>query len=459
MAADGPHIWDQFTLLLRARRFNEARELAMRAVRLEPESASGYAMMSTVTRLSGELAESRRFARLAIERAPDWSFPYSCLAWAIVADQKYQPLDERGRPIGNSAEARLREAHRLALVALEIEADDAANYHLLGLCLNFEEKHGEALTAAENGLRFDPSHGGCRNEQLRALFALGRLEDVEARAKEAIADDPENDEFHHWLATAYVFSGRHDLALPHAREAVRLNPTDADYQATFLRSLAAEPLLSRWTIRVFYAVQRYVRLIVQPPQCWIYWLLGIIFLLLAIWCGKSKPNSLMEAVLSVIAVWWLILLPLFCILLARITEPTIELLLTAHRDSRRYLSRWEIFGKIALPAYYVLMAAAIGITMHADKQAGKSEVSGWPIAAVWVSVFSVWACSRLNTVRSKAVGYLIGSAQLFAIASTGLIALVTRAPGVLSPVGIASAAATAIVCAACVVVYLNRPTL
>jgi hypothetical protein len=323
--------------------------------------------------------------------------------------------------------------------------------------LNFQEKRAEALAAAQEGLRYDVSDAGCRNEQLRALVALNRLDEAEARAKEAIAEDPENDDFHHWLAAVYAHTGRYDLALPHAREAVRLDPSDTNYQTTFLQSLAAQPLLSRLIIHVFHDAQQYMRIVVLPPMCWAYWLLGVVIAVAGVWCSGHFPNALVAGTLVLIAVTWLILLPIIGIFLGSIAPPTIDLLLASHRESRRYLTRWQIACNVTVPAYFTLMVVTLVAIVQVDNQAGRDEISGWPVAAFWMSIFTVWACSQLDTIRAKAIGYLIGSSQLMAMTVTGLLVLVAGIPNLMLIVGIASVATTVIVCLACVVVYSRRP--
>jgi hypothetical protein len=103
------------------------------------------------------------------------------------------------------------------------------------------------------------------------------------------------------------------------------------------------------------------------------------------------------------------------------------------------------------------MVVTLVAIVQVDNQAGRDEISGWPVAAFWMSIFTVWACSQLDTIRAKAIGYLIGSSQLMAMTVTGLLVLVAGIPNLMLIVGIASVATTVIVCLACVVVYSRRP--
>jgi len=108
--------------------------------------------------------------------------------------------------------------------ALRLEPTGARHHHLLGQVAQLEGDMAGALALADAGLACQPTHVGCLTLAARALRALGRLEEADTRALQALALDPERP----WAQATrgWVQLDRGDTveAARHFAEALRLAP-------------------------------------------------------------------------------------------------------------------------------------------------------------------------------------------------------------------------------------------
>jgi tetratricopeptide (TPR) repeat protein len=201
-----------------------------RALTDDPEDASTHALLALA--LSNEKDRDGAIAagRRAVALDPEMDFAHYALGMAL-----YEADDMRG------AETAAREALRLE--------QDAANYALLGQVLAHRRRWKEALAAAEDGLRLEPSDAGCANVRTLALSNLGRADEAEQVARESLERDPEDPYSLTEYGWVLLRQSRYDEALATFRAALRLSPSYERARLGIVEALKARSGVYRLVLR------------------------------------------------------------------------------------------------------------------------------------------------------------------------------------------------------------------
>ncbi|MFC7529597.1 tetratricopeptide repeat protein [Actinoplanes sp. GCM10030250] len=103
-----------------------------------------------------------------------------------------------------------------------------------------------AEEAARRAVRHAPDWPDALGALSRVLTVLDRHDEAIATAREAVLRQPENGYRHNRLAWALLEDGRHPVEAEHAaREAVRLDPDEADFRITYAMVMKQLNLLDR----------------------------------------------------------------------------------------------------------------------------------------------------------------------------------------------------------------------
>jgi adenylate cyclase len=184
-------------------RLGEALELYEKAVEVDPAFAEAYAGDARTTvyvwRVSfNEIIQSAPARKRAYEKAsralalnPDLSSPYAILGIMQVVDQRYE------------------EAIASARRAVALSPGDAGAQVALGYVQLFAGDHAEAATAVETALRLDPNLPPIDREIAGLVFLLGGdTAKAIGTLERTRADAPAAADFHITLAAAYARAGR-----------------------------------------------------------------------------------------------------------------------------------------------------------------------------------------------------------------------------------------------------------
>ena len=201
-----------------------------RALTDDPEDASTHAMLALA--LSNEKDRDGAIAagRRAVALAPEMDFAHYALGMAL-----YEAQDIPG------AEAAAREALRLE--------QDAGNYALLGQVLARRRRWKEALSAAERGLRIEPTDSSCANVRTLALSNLGRANEAEGVVRESLRRNPEDPYSLTEYGWVLLRRARYDEALETFRSALRLDPSYERARLGILEALKARSGVYRLILR------------------------------------------------------------------------------------------------------------------------------------------------------------------------------------------------------------------
>jgi tetratricopeptide (TPR) repeat protein len=188
-----------------------ARQLAERALAIDPQLAEGDAAMANVYGNSFDYVHAAEKAREAASLEPDNNHAWDLLSWALAYQQ---PPDSVG------AEKAAREAIRLQPGFFQ------AHYHL-GRALLQQKRFPEAIAAFEQAKSISPSSGTADFGLAQVYTAQGDYD----RAITTLLGMPKADQStpiaHYQLSLAYAGRGDKDKALIELQKAIDLGYRDS----------------------------------------------------------------------------------------------------------------------------------------------------------------------------------------------------------------------------------------
>ena len=193
-------------LLYAHRRYADAEVEFANALAENPRDELALSHLALCLAKQRKLRRAAEVAELAIEAAPESSFPRY-----VSAVVQYDLGD-------------LPRANRLIRQAIKLSPLNADYFALLALSEPRLRNPRGALQWAEEGLRLDPTQKDCGIARAEALIDLGRSEEAAESLSTYLADDPELPNAHAARGWALLSACRPRAALPHFREALRLDP-------------------------------------------------------------------------------------------------------------------------------------------------------------------------------------------------------------------------------------------
>jgi tetratricopeptide (TPR) repeat protein len=220
------------------RRYAEAEATLRKFLARDPQNALGHyylsaALLAQSDDKSEKIDEGLKEAKKTISLRPDWEGGYFLLAWAHLC---------RRKP-GEALDA----AHQ----GLRIDPEGAWGYSLSAQAHAIRREWPKMLQAAQTGLKHSPDHTKLLNLQAEALIMLDRKDEARLAVEMALRSDPSSSYAHcnrGWLA---LFDGKPAEALPHFREAMRLDPASESARQGLLQSLHARNPLYRLMLAYF----------------------------------------------------------------------------------------------------------------------------------------------------------------------------------------------------------------
>jgi tetratricopeptide (TPR) repeat protein len=214
--------------------------------------------------------------------------------------------------------------------AIRLDSTDADQFSLLA-AIHLDQKHWrDALSAAEQGLQFDPEHVGCTNLRAIALVKLGRKAEAGATIGAALSKNPDNSLTHANQGWTLLEQGQPKPALEHFREALRLDPENDWARRGIVEALKARNIIYAVMLKYFLFMSR-----LSGRAQWAILLGGYFGNRLLAGFAKSNPE---------LAPWLLPLRILYIAfaLMTWIADPLFNLLLRLNRFGRLALSREQV---------------------------------------------------------------------------------------------------------------------
>jgi tetratricopeptide (TPR) repeat protein len=236
---------DRVRLLINTDRHALAEEELRGLLALEPERPEAHALLAVVLNRMDRHEEALKSAETAVHYAPFWASPHA------IRSRIYQD-------IGKKKEARdaAEEAHRL-------DPEEPDHLALLAWLEVDDSKWEAGLRWAGEGLALQADHAGCHNARAHCLQMLNRHDEAEHSLKTTLQDQPENALTHANMGWQCLRRGKHDEAVGHFKESLRLEPGNDYARAGIIEALKARNILYRPILAYFNFMAR-----LTPGQRW-----------------------------------------------------------------------------------------------------------------------------------------------------------------------------------------------
>lgn len=225
-------------LLIEHRRFKEAEEALRQEIANDPQNGMAYAFLALAVLGQEQPERALPRARQAVGLAPDQPYCHYVLAVCLKHLEQYD------------------EALAVMSEAIRLDPSEAQFYATLGSIFLARQDWKAALEAAEMGRKLDPTHTGCTNVQAIALVKLGRRSEAQESLGGALGRDPLDATTHANQGWALLHAGKHEEAMQHFKEALRLNPMLDWARSGIIESLRARNPIYRVVLKYFLWMSR-----------------------------------------------------------------------------------------------------------------------------------------------------------------------------------------------------------
>jgi tetratricopeptide (TPR) repeat protein len=214
--------YDLANLLRDQGRLPEAETHYQAALRLRPYFVEAWYNLGALKQDQGDAEAAAQAYATALQFRPDYTGAHLNLGQVLVLQHKW-----------DEAIAHLRTGLRAA-------PQNAEAHFLLGAALASQGHYAEAAVGFAEACRLRPEYPEARASLGQALFYQGKLAEAVPELRRALQARP-NAKNHYYLALALHTQGQFDEALPHYRDAARLDPATPIYLNDLAWILATHP--------------------------------------------------------------------------------------------------------------------------------------------------------------------------------------------------------------------------
>jgi tetratricopeptide (TPR) repeat protein len=406
-------------LLLRQGRVERAEEELRLILAEDPDSEFAHAQLALCLSQLDRNQEAHDEAKTAVGLAP--GNPFAHFVHSVVLSQA-NCLPE--------AESAVREA-------INLDQSSALYFGQLAKVHLLRQRWPEALAAAEKGLEIDPADDECANLRSIALIRLGRRVEATDTLRGALERDPGDAWTHANLGWSLIEEARYDDAMPHFREALRLEPNLEHARLGIITALKAQHFLYRPLLRYFLWAQK------LNDKFAVFLMIGA-FLLFRLLSGVAQQNPGLAPFIIPVLIAYVI----FAVS-SWLGNPLFNLVLFTNRFGRLALSNeekwtsWLVAGTLSVSLtlliasawFPICLIASLGMLLATlplskvfDAQPGKSR---WAVAAMGatvgvMSLFPVALVAGVSVYPALFPAIVIGPSVQFArfcVDNLGIVAI------------------------------------
>jgi tetratricopeptide (TPR) repeat protein len=247
--------YERAQVLYQQERYAQAQLEFERDLADDPRKSATVAMIAMCLTNQNNIAKARTTAEEAIALDPGNGFAHYSLAWALYKDDKY--VTRRGFHFAANAETLKAQRFRLVesalLEALRLQPRNPGYHSLLAFTRLARSNSRGALESANDCLAINPHHSDGHRAAALALARLGQVAQAQDASANAVSAQPLGPETHLTRAFMLLRHAQPEQALPHFREAVRLEPGSGPAQRGLLECLRMNWPVYRWRARLNHA--------------------------------------------------------------------------------------------------------------------------------------------------------------------------------------------------------------
>ncbi len=202
--------FDVANVLKEQGRLKEAEAHYQAALRLRPYFVEAWLNLGAVKGQQGDVEAAAQAYGTAVQLRPDYASAHLNLGQALLVQHKW-----------DEAIAHLR-------TGLSVAPQNAEAHFSLGAALASKGQYAEAAVEFAECCRLRPEYIQARESLGEALFYQGKLPEAVSELRRVLQARPSAMN-HYYLALSLHAEGQFDEALPHYREAVRLDPNTPSY--------------------------------------------------------------------------------------------------------------------------------------------------------------------------------------------------------------------------------------
>jgi adenylate cyclase len=162
-------------------------------------------------------AQANDYLRRAIELDPNFAGPYAALAWAYIMDYQNRWSD--------SPETALDQAQRLIDAAIEKDKSDPFVHYVASLLALWKKDYERWAHEADTALSLNPNYGNAHLARGLVYVYSGEPLKGISYIEQAMRLDPAQQQYRHFLGTAYLVAGNYETAVAILKERVAITPT------------------------------------------------------------------------------------------------------------------------------------------------------------------------------------------------------------------------------------------
>ncbi len=199
----------------------------------DPDNPGAHALHAICLIEMKKFKEATDAANMAIGLAPDAPFGYYVAS--RISDARNQ----------------LKQAEAQIQQAISIDHTNPDYFAQLASIHIQQKKWQAALVAAEAGLEMDPENVACTNLRAIAMVKLGRNSEAGAAIQSALEKSPEDAVSHANMGWSLLNQGKPKDAMPHFKEALRLEPNMEWARAGIIEAMKSQYFIYRMLLSWF----------------------------------------------------------------------------------------------------------------------------------------------------------------------------------------------------------------
>lgn len=331
-----PYI-ERANLLLRQGRINDAITQLKNALQQNPDNDEALSVYARCFFEKKEFDEGIKTVLQAIAIAPDNHYYFYLLAFGYYRkNNNIKAIEYLNQSI-------------------QLNPWFSEGYGLLALVFIEDKAFEKALQKANEGLAVDPENITCLNARSVALNKLKRTDDAIATMQYALSQDPDNEFTHATVGWNYLEKGKNNIAAGHFREALRINPNNANARRGLKEALKSIIPPYRWLLQYSFWINnkgKKARWVIP---------LGLYFAV-RIFATALRSNSATQTIGGI-----LIGLYLLFVLTSWIIHPLANFFLLFHKDGKHAVDTTEKWSAITVVGALLAGTALFGIAFAISK--------------------------------------------------------------------------------------------